>query len=219
VPLPPAIRSSLKTPSASGASLLGNVDLSSLEEKPMLTAARLERASQIASPDPLSVVPKALKPSFLATIVDGERVIPAEIVRLPAPHLQTSEQIPLLLRPGGRAQGPSAWSSAATRQLVDGWLARQPAVVNGSVRPVVLKLEPLPSSSTVPAGQPKTRPPRSKRPRSTARAPQRHKRVRAAKPSRPTPSAPRPASVSLEGPPAPAATPTSQGVQVPDANP
>jgi hypothetical protein len=234
-PLPPALRASLMPKRPSGASLLGNLDLSSLEEKPMITAARLERASQIASPDPLSVVPKALKSSFLATIAEGERVIPAEIVRLPAHHLQAGEQIPVLLRPGGRAQGPSAWSSAATRMLVEGWLARQPAVVNGSVRPVVLKLEPLPGSSSLSAAQPKTKAQRPKRPRSpaprakgrrakapsvAARPQRRQLGGSGSKPSGPTPSPLTPTtSIRLEGFPSSVGTPSAPADRLPPPTP
>lgn len=201
----------------------------------MITAARLERASQIAAPDPLSVVPKALKSSFLATITEGERVIPAEIVRLPAPHLPTGEQIPVLLRPGGRAQGPSAWSSAATRMLVEGWLARQPAVVNGSVRPVVLKLEPLPGSSSLSAAQPKTKAQRPKRPRSPApRAKGRRAKAPSAaarpqrrqlggsgsKPSGLTPSPLTPTkSFRLEGSPSSVGTPSAPADRLPPPTP
>lgn len=162
-PLAPAILSSIKPKAPSGAMLLGNLDLSSLAEKPMLTAARLERSRQLAAPDPLSVVPKALKPTFRATIPQGERVIPAEIVRLPAPHLQTTEQFPLLLLPNGRVQGPTTFRSAASQQRVESWLARQPAVASGSVRPVLLKLEPLAPASPLPAARTRhgdRRPPR-----------------------------------------------------------
>jgi hypothetical protein len=215
--------------------LLGNLDLSDLDEKPMIAAARLERARQISSPDPLSVVPKALKPAFLATIAAGDRVIPAEIVRLPAPHLQASEPIPLVLRPGGRVQGPSAWSSAATRLLVDGWLARQPAVVNGSVRPVVLKLEPLPGSSTLSAGQPRTKAQRPKRSRSAglrakgrrAKAPsaaarphRRQLRGSGSKPSGLTPSPLTPTkSFRLEGSPSSVGTPSAPADRLPPPTP
>lgn len=228
-PLPPAILSSIKTKAPSGAMLLGNLDLSSLEEKPMLTAARLERSRQMASPDPLSVVPKALKPRFLATIPKDERVIPAEIVRLPAPHLQAPEQIPLLLHPGGRAQGPTSLSSAATRQQVEGWLARQPAVANGSVRPVVLKLEPLPRSSTQAKGQPKTGASRSKAhraqslraktPRSVTRARRRQLGGNTSKPSGPSPSTLTPTLIHLDDPHSSAGTPGPPADRLPPATP
>jgi hypothetical protein len=189
-PLPPAILSTIQPKAPRGAMLLGNLDLSSLEEKTMLPAARLERARQIASPDPLSVVPKALKPAFVASIPKQTRVIPAEIVRLPAPHLQAPEQIPLLLHPGGRARGPSAYSSEATRQRIAGWLARQPVIANGTVRPVVLKLEPLAASKAHPVPRPSGPAHRAK----AARGPRQAVRRRppataAAQPLTPTPTA------------------------------
>ncbi|MEB3199943.1 MAG: hypothetical protein VKK62_05400 [Synechococcaceae cyanobacterium] len=134
--------------------LLGNLDLSSLDEKPMLPAARVERAVQVASPDPLSVVPRAWKAALASVIKAGERIIPAEIVRLPAPHLSAPEQIPVVLRSGAPADSPAAPPSASSRRLVQSWLQRQPSVARGSVRPVVLELEPIAAPTAPPKAAP-----------------------------------------------------------------
>ena len=131
----------------SGALLLGPLDLSSLNERPMLPAARIERAHQLASPDPLSVVPKAWKQALASSIRSSDRVIPAEIVRLPAPHLSAPEQIPVILRHGARADSPAAPPSARSLSLLNNWVQRQPGVAKGSVRPVLLELEPLPAGA------------------------------------------------------------------------
>ena len=109
----------------------------------MLPAARLERAGRLASSDPLSAVPARWKPLLSSGLRPRERVIPAEIIRLPAQHLSRPETMALLLRPGAVADSPTAAPSAASRQLIHAWLDRQPAIPNGSVRPVLLLLEQI----------------------------------------------------------------------------
>lgn len=131
------------TPPVSGALLLGGpLGLESLREKPMVPAARLEQAWRARSADRLEGVPPQWRPALRALVNGPERVLPAEVVRLPAPHLKNAEEYPMAVKPDGMAETTVA-PPTESKQTLERWAERQAPTPAGSVRPVLVVLEPL----------------------------------------------------------------------------
>jgi len=126
-----------------GSVLLGGpLTLASLHEKPMVPAARIEQALRARSTDRLADVPLPWRPSLEVLIQGQQRVLPAEVVHLPAPHLQTPEAYPMAVQSDGVAE-TAVTPSAPSRQALARWAERQSPTPQGSVRPVIVVLEPL----------------------------------------------------------------------------
>jgi len=126
-----------------GSVLLGGpLTLASLHEKPMVPAARIEQALRARSADRLAAVPLHWRPSMESLIQGQQRVLPAEVVHLPAPHLQTPEAYPMAVQSDGVAE-TAVTPSAPSRQALARWAERQSPTPQGSVRPVIVVLEPL----------------------------------------------------------------------------
>jgi hypothetical protein len=125
----------------------GTLTLASLQEKPMVPAARLEQTLRARSADRLSAVPLHWRPTMEALIQGKNQVMPAEVVRLPAPHLNEPEEYPMAVQPDGVAE-TSVNPSAPSRQVLERWAERQSPTTQDTVRPVVVVLEPLASEPT-----------------------------------------------------------------------
>jgi hypothetical protein len=126
-----------------GSLLLGGpLTLASLREKPMVPAARLEQTLRARSADRLSAVPLHWRPTMEALIQGKDQVMPAEVVRLPAPHLREPEEYPMAVQADGVAETPVN-PSPPSRQALERWAERQSPTPQGTVRPVVVVLEPL----------------------------------------------------------------------------
>lgn len=160
-PDPPSEQLAESTPESlrSGAVLLGGpLGLDSLKEKPMVPAARVEQALRARATDRLEAVPLRWRPAMRALIQGPEKVLPAEVVRLPAPHLRTPEEYPMAVKPDGVAE-TTITPTPRSRQTLERWAERQSPNPEGSVRPVILVLEPLPTgdvSTSKLAVQPET---------------------------------------------------------------
>jgi hypothetical protein len=130
-----------------GSILLGGpLSLESLKEKPMVPAARIEQALRARSDDRLSAVPDHLR-STMETMIEGEKqVLPAEVVHLPAPHLQKPEEYPMAVQANGVAETPVT-PSELSRQALERWAQRQSPTPRGTVRPVTVVLQPLAAES------------------------------------------------------------------------
>jgi hypothetical protein len=126
-----------------GSLLLGGpLTLASLQEKPMVPAARIEQALRASAADRLSAVPLHWRHSMQALVKGSDHVLPAEVVRLPAPHLKEPEEYPMAVQADGVAETPVN-PSAPSRQALERWAERQSPTPQGTVRPVVVVLEPL----------------------------------------------------------------------------
>jgi hypothetical protein len=126
-----------------GSMLLGGpLTLASLQEKPMVPAARIEQTLRASSADRLSAVPAHWRPTMEALIQGKNQVMPAEVVRLPAPHLKQPEEYPMAVQADGVAETPVN-PPAPSRQALERWAERQSPTPQGTVRPVVVVLEPL----------------------------------------------------------------------------
>jgi len=135
-----------------GSLLLGGpLNLASLQEKPMVPAARIEQALRARSGDRLSAVPPQWRPTMEALIQGQEKVLPTEVVHLPAPHLKKREDCPIAVRSDGVAIPPLTLSELS-RQALERWAKRQSLPPPGSVRPVMVVLEPL-SAEPRPGGR------------------------------------------------------------------
>lgn len=131
-----------------GSLLLGGpLTLASLHEKPMVPAARLEQTLRARSTDRLSAVPLHWRPTMEALVQGKNNVMPAEVVRVPAPHLQEPEEYPMAVQADGVAETPVN-PSAPSRQALERWAERQSPTPQGTVRPVVVVLEPLAAEPT-----------------------------------------------------------------------
>jgi len=118
----------------------------SLQEKPMVPAARIEKALRAHSVDRLSAVPDHLRPT-METMIEGEKqVLPAEVVHLPAPHLQKPEEYLMAVQANGVAETPVT-PSELSRQALERWAQRQSPTARGTVRPVMVVLQPLAAES------------------------------------------------------------------------
>ena len=134
-----------------GSLLLGGpLTLASLREKPMVPAARLEQTLRARSADRLSAVPHHWRPTMEALIQGKDQVMPAEVVRLPAPHLKEPEEYPMAVQADGVAETPVN-PSPPSRQALERWAERQSPTPQGTVRPVVVVLEPLAAEPPSPA--------------------------------------------------------------------
>jgi hypothetical protein len=126
-----------------GSLLLGGpLTLASLQEKTMVPAARLEQVLGSRSGDRLSTLPRPWQTIMAALLQGNAQVLPLEVVRLPVPHLQAPEQYPMAVRDDGVASTPVT-PSELSRQALARWAQRQRPTPKGSVRPVMVVLEPL----------------------------------------------------------------------------
>jgi hypothetical protein len=133
-----------------GSILLGGpLTLASLQEKPMVPAARIEQTLRARSADRLSAVPLHWRPTMEALVQGKHHVMPAEVVRLPAPHLQKPEEYPMAVQADGVAETPVN-PSPPSRQALERWAERQSPTPQGTVRPVVVVLEPLAAEQPAP---------------------------------------------------------------------
>lgn len=128
----------------SGTALLGGpLGLESIGEKEMVPAARIEQALRALAADPLQVFPRHWRNELRGLVRSARRVLPGEMVRIPAPHRRTPEEIPLAVSDRGRAETTVAPSSPTSFQKLEGWAQRQSALPSGTVWPVVVVLEPI----------------------------------------------------------------------------
>jgi len=126
-----------------GSILLGGpLTLASLHEKPMVPAARIEQVLRSSSADQLAAVPRHWRPTMEALIQGNNQILPAEVVHIPVPHLQTPEEYPMVVQSDGVAHTPVT-PSELSRQALERWAERQNSTPQGSVRPVMVVLEPL----------------------------------------------------------------------------
>jgi hypothetical protein len=126
-----------------GSLLLGGpLTLASLHEKAMVPAARIEQVLRSSSADQLAAVPRHWRPTMAALIQGNNQILPAEVVRIPVPHLQRPEEYPMVVQSDGVAQTPVT-PSELSRQALERWAERQSPTPKGSVRPVMVVLEPL----------------------------------------------------------------------------
>lgn len=126
-----------------GSVLLGGpLGLESLQEKAMVPAARTEQALRATAADRLAAVPLHWRPTMQALLKGPERILPAEVVRLPASHVKEPEEYPLVVKPDGIAE-TSVAPSPRSKQSLERWAERQTATPAGSVRPVIMVLEPI----------------------------------------------------------------------------
>jgi hypothetical protein len=116
----------------------------------MVPAARLEQTLRARSADRLSAVPHHWRPTMEALVQGKHQVMPAEVVRLPAPHLKEPEEYPMAVQADGVAETPVN-PSPPSRQALERWAERQSPTPQGTVRPVVVVLEPLAAEPPSPA--------------------------------------------------------------------
>jgi hypothetical protein len=108
----------------------------------MVPAARIEKALRAQAADRLEAAPRHWRPTLRALVQGQERVQPAEVVRVPAPHLSTPEEYPMAVQPDGIAETPVV-PSPRSKETLERWAERQSPDPEGGIRPVVVVLEPM----------------------------------------------------------------------------
>ena len=140
----------------SGSLLLGGpLGLESLRETPMVPAARLEQALRDRAANRLEAVPPQWRPAMQALLNGPERVLPAEVVRLPAPHLKAPEEYPLVVKADGIAE-TSVTPPPRSKETMERWAQKLKASPSGSARPILVVLEPLQADDQSSEHQPVT---------------------------------------------------------------
>jgi hypothetical protein len=126
------------------AALGGELSLSSLNETTtrMVPAARIEKLQREASPDPLSALPRHWRQDLQPLLSVREQVMPAEVVRLPANHLRQAQTVPITLNASGQVISSVEGLPQDSLNLIGQWADRQAKVPQGSLRPVMVVLEP-----------------------------------------------------------------------------
>lgn len=126
-----------------GSVLLGGpLGLESLHEKAMVPAARTEQALRASAADRLSAVPLHWRNTMQSLVKGPDHVLPAEVVRLPAPHVRAAEEYPMVVKPGGMAE-TVVNPPQSSKESLERWAERQAAIPPGSLRPVLVVLEPI----------------------------------------------------------------------------
>ncbi|MFM8276745.1 MAG: hypothetical protein ACKN89_07130 [Cyanobium sp.] len=142
-----------------GSLLLGGpLSLSSLQEKLMVPAARAEQAQRDAAADRLKGLPPRWRYAIRWLTHGSRQLLPAEVVRLPAPYLQQPEEIPLAMTGDSLAETTVRPSSAHSKRALERWAERQPRVPDGQVRPVLVVLEPMTTAGASTAGSARAQP-------------------------------------------------------------
>lgn len=132
------------------AGLGGEINLENVNEKVMPVAALAERQHWQRSGDPLSPLPRHWRDDLRRELGKDNKFVQAEVVRIPAPHVITAEEIPLAIHGNGQADSLVPPASAQSQQIVETWASRQSPVKEGVVRAVVVTLEPIDLSKNGP---------------------------------------------------------------------
>lgn len=135
--------SSLLLPLRGAAALGGDLTLADLNAKPVPVAVRAERLHWSRSKDPLTPLPRHWREEMRSAMQAEAKRIEAQVVRLPAPHLDKPEEVPLAINSKGDAWSLVQPASPPSRALVEQWASRQSPPPEGSGRAVVVTLEPI----------------------------------------------------------------------------
>jgi hypothetical protein len=126
------------------AALGGELSLGNLNETTpsMVPAARIEKLQRESSPDPLSALPRHWRQDLEPLLSVKDQVMPAEVVRLPATHLRQAQTVPITLNGSGQVRSKVEGLPKDSLNLIGQWADRQAKVPEGSLRPVMVVLEP-----------------------------------------------------------------------------
>jgi hypothetical protein len=108
----------------------------------MVPAARIEQTLRAKAADRLEALPTKWRPTLRAMLTGPERVLPAEVVRVPAHHLSAPENYPMVVKSDGVAETPVT-PSPSSKATLERWVERQQQMPMGEVKPVLVVLEPL----------------------------------------------------------------------------
>lgn len=134
-------------PMLKGSLLLGgSLGLDSLNEKPVVPAARIEQALRAHATDKLDAIPQHWRPTVRELLKSPNssdlQVLPAEVVRVPARHLREPEDYPMVLQADGTAETPVT-PSATSKETLERWAKKQQTMAPGQAKPVLVVLEPV----------------------------------------------------------------------------
>jgi hypothetical protein len=91
-----------------------------------------------------------------ALLQGSDQVLPAEVVRLPAPHLKTPEEYPLVMNADGIAE-TTVKPPHRSKEALERWARKVNLPPRGSAQPLLIVLEPLQAEG--PSSDPSAAPP------------------------------------------------------------
>jgi hypothetical protein len=121
----------------------GPITLASLIEPRMPAAARAERLAQQRSGDPLAALPPHWRGRIRLELGPKTTVSQAGVVRLPVPAIKERQEVPVIVKDNGHAEGLVLPQDPRITAAVEDWAKRQPAPTPGTVQVVVVAVEPL----------------------------------------------------------------------------
>ncbi len=121
----------------------GPITLASLIEPRMPAAARAERLAQQRSGDPLAALPPHWRGRIRLELGPKTTVSQAGVVRLPVPAIKERQEVPVIVKDNGHAEGLVLPQDPRITAAVEDWAKRQPAPTPGTVQVVLVAVEPL----------------------------------------------------------------------------
>jgi hypothetical protein len=121
----------------------GPITLASLIEPRMPTAARAERLAQQRSGDPLAALPQHWRGPIRRELGPQTTVSQAGVVRLPVLAIKERQEVPVIVKDNGHAEGLVLPQDPRITAAVEEWVKRQPAPKAGTVEVMVVAVEPL----------------------------------------------------------------------------
>jgi hypothetical protein len=130
-------------PRDSADALGGPITLASLNEPRMPAAARAERLAQQRSGDPLAALPHHWRGSIRRELGPQTTVSQAGVVRLPVRAIKQRQEVPVIVKDNGHAEGLVLPQDPRITAAVEEWVKRQAAPKPGTVQVVIVAVEPL----------------------------------------------------------------------------
>ena len=121
----------------------GPITLATINEPQMPIAARAERLAQQRSGDPLAALPLHWREPLRRELGPRKSVTDVATVRLPVPAIKDRQEVPVIVKDTGQAEGLVLPRDPRIAAAVESWAKRQRAPKPGSVQVVVVAAEPL----------------------------------------------------------------------------
>lgn len=129
----------------------GPITLATINEPRMPIAARAERLAQQRSGDPLAALPLHWREPLRRELGPRRAVTDVATVRLPVPAIKDRQEVPVIVKDTGEAEGLVLPRDPRIASAVETWAKRQPAPKPGTVQVVLVAAEPLEMAQQVEA--------------------------------------------------------------------
>lgn len=106
------------------------------------TFQQMARGGRPIEADTTDPLPERWGEHLRALIKNTPLVLPVQVIRVRSADVQTSRTIPMALWPDGSATTNVSNPGEVGQRLAEDWVRQQPGLTEGSVRPVLMVLEP-----------------------------------------------------------------------------